>query len=176
MSVAKMQISAPLEAGQSLLDSKLLPSHLNTALEYISTKLVQKRLHLSLIVVRRDVQGSSSAPSPRTEPASTPSKSVATSPAKSVFSKSTIHKTLRRVSSLSSLGSQSECSSPSSPSMSTPVSPTGSTCSSSVSGCPSPTLPNPYGISLIHACALTAKAEKILRHYVHKAEKKYSIG
>jgi hypothetical protein len=41
---------------------------------------------------------------------------------------------------------------------------------------PRPSTPNPYGISLIHASTLTLKAEKILRHTIAKAEKKFSIG
>lgn len=160
MSTSKIQISGPLEAGQSLLVSQNLPAPLTTALEYVSNRLAKKQITLSLIVVRRNPQAS--------EPSSP--QSATTSPARSLFSSvsTTAKKTLSRSSSVSSISSYSSSSS-------SPASPTGSSYSSS-SGCSSPTSPNPYGISLINSCTLTQKEEKALRHYISKAEKKFSIG
>ncbi|KAJ8068101.1 hypothetical protein OCU04_003673 [Sclerotinia nivalis] len=56
MPISKNSISSPLEAGTSLLQPMQLPSELLEALDYLSKRLVQKRLHLSLIVVKRDNQ------------------------------------------------------------------------------------------------------------------------
>lgn len=160
MSAPKLQISSPLEAGQSLLGFKNLPAPLTTALEYISSRLAKKQMTLSMIVVRKDTQAA--------EPSSPP-QSAATSPARSVFNTASSSKRpLSRSSSFSSISSSSSSSSsPSSPR---------SSCSSPELGCTSPTSPNPYGISLIHACTFTPKEEKVLRHYVAKAEKKFRIG
>jgi hypothetical protein len=157
MSSPRPQISRPLEAGQSLLVSQSLPAPLTAALEYISCRLARKQITLSMIVVRRNTQPSALA---------SPQLAV-TSPAKSLFS-TVAKKTLSRSSSISSISSYSST-------CSTPASPTGS-FRSTVSGCASPTTPNPYGISLINSCTLTPKEEKALRHYVSKAEKKFSIG
>lgn len=49
-------ISSPLEAGTSILDSHSLPPTIRPALEYASTRLAKKSLHLTLVVVRRDYQ------------------------------------------------------------------------------------------------------------------------
>jgi hypothetical protein len=170
MAVDKLRISSPLEAGPSLLDAKQLPSDLTNALEYVSSRLARKRLHLSLIVVRKDVQVSQPSPSP------SPTHSVypPNSPARSLFdTASTITSTLRGVSSRGSVSDISSGSPLASPS--TPYSP--SPCSSpSWSEGSKSNAPNPYGISLIHACSLTPKAEKNLRYYIHRAEKKFSIG
>ncbi|KAF7857213.1 hypothetical protein EAF04_009454 [Stromatinia cepivora] len=60
MPISKNSISSPLEAGTSLLQPMQLPSELLEALDYVSKRLVRKRLHLSLIVVKRDNQIQSS--------------------------------------------------------------------------------------------------------------------
>ncbi|ATY62063.1 hypothetical protein A9K55_008405 [Cordyceps militaris] len=52
----KDKISSPLEAGPSLLDAHHLPPQLLPALEYTSTRLARKSLHLTLVVARRDYQ------------------------------------------------------------------------------------------------------------------------
>ncbi|KAK5989054.1 hypothetical protein PT974_10552 [Cladobotryum mycophilum] len=52
----KEKISSPLEAGPSILDAHHLPPHLTSALEYTSSRLAKKSLHLTLVVVRRDYQ------------------------------------------------------------------------------------------------------------------------
>ncbi|KAF7921908.1 uncharacterized protein EAE97_011199 [Botrytis byssoidea] len=56
MPISKHKISSPLEAGTSLLQPMQLPSELLEALDYVSKRLVRKRLHLSLIVVKKDNQ------------------------------------------------------------------------------------------------------------------------
>ncbi|KAG4027163.1 hypothetical protein MFRU_032g00290 [Monilinia fructicola] len=56
MPISKNNISSPLEAGTSLLEPMQLPSELLEALDYVSKRLVRKRLHLSLIVIKKDSQ------------------------------------------------------------------------------------------------------------------------
>ncbi|KAI6715886.1 hypothetical protein PZA11_007169 [Diplocarpon coronariae] len=168
--IAKDRISSPLEAGPSLLESKHLPPKLAEALDYVSIRLSRKRLHLSLIVVPRDIQLPRAQTSPQT--AGNP---VTISPAKSVFGSSSFERT-PSLSSISDTSSSS--SSPSSSSLSRtnwpglPASPTDRTARPPAT----PATPNPYAITLMHASTLTAKAEKILRHTIAKAEKKYHIG
>jgi hypothetical protein len=185
MPIAKDRISSPLEAGSSLLDAKQLPAQLTSALEYVSSRLSHKKLHLSLIVVRKDAN-MPSALSPAT-PQRTPSPTLsATSPAGSIFSTTS---TLSKHSSQSSLSDCSSTSSTSSLSRTKwpglPSSPKDinaaplypyAPSSPSLSSPTTPTSPNPYGISLMHACTLTPKAEKILRQTISKAEKKFPIG
>ncbi|KAH7348751.1 hypothetical protein BKA65DRAFT_501293 [Rhexocercosporidium sp. MPI-PUGE-AT-0058] len=189
--ITKARISSPLEAGASLLDAKQLPPQLTAALDYVSSRLTRKRLHLSLIVIRKDVQIPQSATaSPQASPkrSESPGHSITTSPAKSLFGGSAF----TRTPSKSSLSSMSDSGSTTSGSTSTtsssrsrtnwPILPT-SPADRSTSQTPStpvqpttPTTPNPYGITLMHASTLTPKAEKILRHTIAKAEKKFSIG
>jgi hypothetical protein len=157
MSASRLQISGPLEAGQSLLGSQSLPAPLTAALDYISSRLAKKQIALSMIVIRRNTPSSG---------LSTP-RSSTLSPTRSIFT-TVAKKTLSRSSSVSSISSYSSASS-------SPASPTGS-FRSVASGCTSPTSPNAYGISLINTCTLTQKEEKNLRHYVTKAEKKFSVG
>ncbi|KAM3478504.1 hypothetical protein MY5147_002149 [Beauveria neobassiana] len=52
----KDTISSPLEAGPSLLDAHHIPPQLVPALEYTSSRLARKSLHLTLVVARRDYQ------------------------------------------------------------------------------------------------------------------------
>ncbi|KAI6351702.1 hypothetical protein MCOR25_009799 [Pyricularia grisea] len=56
MSSLKHRISAPLEAGTSILDAQTLPSHVNSALEYVSSRLARKGLHIPLVVVKRECE------------------------------------------------------------------------------------------------------------------------
>jgi hypothetical protein len=65
--ITKDRISSPLEAGTSLLDNKQFPPQLINALDYVSGKLARRRLHLSLIVVRRETE-IPSFPSPQQSP------------------------------------------------------------------------------------------------------------
>ncbi|TVY75733.1 hypothetical protein LSUE1_G007394 [Lachnellula suecica] len=189
MPISKARISSPLEAGSSLLDAQL-PEPVTSALEYVSRRLARKGLHLSLIV-RKEMDISFSSIS-RT---ASPSSSVASSPAQSVFSaaspaSSTFSRTLSHHSSNSSFTDASSIHSASSKSRtqwaSLPSSPKdfaasprshfASGASSPTLSCSTPTSPNPYGITLMHANTLTEKAEKVLRHTIAKAEKKFSIG
>ncbi len=201
MPISKDRISSPLEAGPSLLDAKQLPPQLTSALDYVSTRLARKHLHLTLIVVRKDINipGLRSPQTPRS--AVTPTPSITTSPARSLFSSasSTFSRSVSKHSSQSSIsdaGSALSASSSTSPSRTTwpslPSSPKDRTAtpplfrvapspspqlySPSTPSPTTPTFPNQYGISLIHASTLSPKAEKILRHTVGKAEKKFAIG
>ncbi|KAK0711214.1 hypothetical protein B0H67DRAFT_555230 [Lasiosphaeris hirsuta] len=62
----KDRISSPLEAGASIADGHQLPSRMNAALEYVSKKLSRKAVDITVLVVRRDYQLSTSPlPSPR---------------------------------------------------------------------------------------------------------------
>ncbi|PQE21135.1 hypothetical protein CJF31_00010764 [Rutstroemia sp. NJR-2017a BVV2] len=56
MPISKHSISAPLEAGSSIFQPTQLPAELHEALDYVSARLVRKRLHLSLIVAKKDIQ------------------------------------------------------------------------------------------------------------------------
>ncbi|TLD30380.1 hypothetical protein PspLS_02336 [Pyricularia sp. CBS 133598] len=56
MSSLKHRISAPLEAGTSILDAQTLPSHVNSALDYVSSRLARKGLHIPLVVVKRECE------------------------------------------------------------------------------------------------------------------------
>ncbi|KAI9055354.1 hypothetical protein LZ554_000313 [Drepanopeziza brunnea f. sp. 'monogermtubi'] len=185
--ITKDRISSPLEAGPSLLEAKQLSPQLTVALDYVSSRLARKRLHLSLIVVRKDTQIPQHIASPQVSPkrADSPGHSTTTPPAKSLFGGSSF----TRTPSKSSLSSISDTSSSTSSSSSTaslsrtnwpglPTSPADRTVSPSATPVQpaSPATPNPYGITLMHASTLTAKAEKILRHIIAKAEKKFSIG
>ncbi|KAF4637361.1 hypothetical protein G7Y89_g730 [Cudoniella acicularis] len=181
MPITKDRISSPLEAGSSLLDAKQLPAALTAALEYVSSKLARKHLHLSLVVIRKEVQ------MPAVLSPQSPFGSVASvSPARSSFSQSlsksssssSISSCSSSISSSSSLSRTQYPSLPSSPKDFTAI-PRLNIPSSSPSPalpCSTPTQPNGYGISLLHSSALTPKAEKILRHTIAKAEKKFSIG
>ncbi|KAI2637433.1 hypothetical protein GGS21DRAFT_489210 [Xylaria nigripes] len=66
MSLMKQQISPPIEAGRSILDTHNLPSRLSCMLEYVSKRLTRKRLHITLIVVKDEYQ------LPTTPPCATP--------------------------------------------------------------------------------------------------------
>ncbi|KAL7788284.1 hypothetical protein V8C37DRAFT_388572 [Trichoderma ceciliae] len=60
----KERISSPLEAGPSVLDAHHIAPHLVPVLEYTSSRLARKAVHLTLIIVRRDYQLLNTAPSP----------------------------------------------------------------------------------------------------------------
>ncbi|RDW65444.1 hypothetical protein BP5796_10136 [Coleophoma crateriformis] len=195
--ITKDLISPPLEAGPSLLDTNQLPPQLCSALDYVSTRLARKRLHITLVAMRKDVQLPTSpppspplpAPKSRFEPftrsLSKHSSSLSlksSSSATSSNSKESLRITAPAPTSptLTTTISYSRTQHPSLPSSPRPISPTSTTSSESsspsLSPCSSPIMPNSYGISLLHATSLTPKAEKILRSIVAKAEKKFDIG
>jgi hypothetical protein len=100
----KYSISSPLEAGTSiLLDGRALPSHVNSALEYVSKRLSKKDVHLTLVIVRRDYQLPSKAnPPKRSSPAASRSaassssvSSAMTKPGNSGFNLGSIKKIVR---------------------------------------------------------------------------------
>ncbi|KAL7918967.1 hypothetical protein ACQKWADRAFT_216099 [Trichoderma austrokoningii] len=67
----KDRISSPLEAGPSVLDAHHIPAHLVPVLEYTSSRLAKKAVHLTLIIARRDYQllntnASTASSTPRT--------------------------------------------------------------------------------------------------------------
>ncbi|PQE08189.1 hypothetical protein CJF32_00010276 [Rutstroemia sp. NJR-2017a WRK4] len=72
MPISKHSISAPLEAGSSIFQPTQLPAELHEALDYVSARLVRKRLHLSLIVAKKDIQIQSAGVSQSTPGFSSP--------------------------------------------------------------------------------------------------------
>ncbi|KAE9367871.1 hypothetical protein N431DRAFT_429180 [Stipitochalara longipes BDJ] len=190
MPISKDFISSPLEAGPSLLDIKQLPPQLLSALDYVSKRLARKRLHISLIVVRKDINipGIPLAAEPQTP-------SVTTSPAKALFNSasSTFSRTINKSSQSPTSDSGSSTSgtsrvslrmtwspnsSQSTHSIPSPTTPSSQSSTSSLSSpiSPAPPIVNQYGLSLIHMNTLTEKVEKILRQTIAKAEKKFPIG
>ncbi|RFU29167.1 hypothetical protein B7463_g7159, partial [Scytalidium lignicola] len=197
MAILKTRISAPLEAGASLLQAHVLPPALDEALNYISTRLARKSVHVTMIVVRKDVvlpsdvvSASPSSPpslfpaSPTASPLHSPSPlpspmrspSTPLSPTSSISSTSTS----KSSSPLSSYFSRAVGSSiPSSPRTASP---------SSSSGCSSPALSvssfatnsttanprsNSCNITLLPAMNLEPRTSKILSRTIHKAAKKF---
>ncbi|CAG8954073.1 hypothetical protein HYFRA_00009175 [Hymenoscyphus fraxineus] len=189
--ITKEHISSPLEAGSSLLDAKILPAVLTSALEYVSARLSRRNLHISLIVIRKEVQIPSTGMTPVTSTLPSPALSRSSS------TSSTFSRALSKVSSRSSLSSSGSSIYSNSTASSTislsrtqhpslPTSPKDKSAvprlnftsvASAALPCSTPTAPNPYGISLLHAATLSPRAEKILRSTIQKAEKKFpSIG
>jgi len=158
MGITKDCISAPLESGSSLQDSKRLPSQLGQALDYVSDRLMRKHVHLTLIVVKEKLP-SSSISSPLKSP--TPSRSSS----RSSFSKhlpslpGSPRSTKSSASRSSSVSSQSTSSFPSLTRRSTATQE-----------------PDPYGLCLHHTSALPPKTSQLLDEFIAKASKKYSLG
>lgn len=148
--VTKDRISPPLEAGPSLLDAQQLHPQLAAALEYVSARLARKGLQLSLVVARRDIQIPAFA-------SGSPPPSPSSARARFGGSKSSLASCASAsTASLASTASSSWSRAPRRPATATPL--------------------NPYGIALMHACALTPKTARILSWTVAKAEKKFAIG
>ncbi|KAF7888853.1 hypothetical protein EAF00_009153 [Botryotinia globosa] len=112
MPISKHNISSPLEAGTSLLQPMQLPSELLEALDYVSKRLVRKRLHLSLIVVKKDNQIQSPAISRTTTAPG--SYSHTTSPSTLLYNSAPLVSHVRNIS-LSSRGASPVSSRSSSP-------------------------------------------------------------
>ncbi|TGO41547.1 hypothetical protein BHYA_0020g00450 [Botrytis hyacinthi] len=112
MPISKDNISSPLEAGTSLLQPMQLPSELLEALDYVSKRLVRKRLHLSLIVVKKDNQIQSPAISRTTTAPG--SYSHTTSPSTLLYNSAPLASHVRNIS-LSSRGTSPVSSRSSSP-------------------------------------------------------------
>ncbi|TAQ90896.1 hypothetical protein B7494_g770 [Chlorociboria aeruginascens] len=169
----------PLEAGRSILDCKRLPEELISALNYVSSRLLRKRLHLPLIIIRKEdtsinpliiIRKEDNSINPLSESMAAPCPTP--SPTRSLFDSSPTPTLLSPPSRKAFISSCTSLSRTKWPSL--PVSPR------DISAKPAVRFPlanmgafsNPYGISLMHSSALTSKAEKILRQTMAKAEKK----
>jgi hypothetical protein len=159
MGITKDCISAPLEAGSSLQDSKKLPSQLGQALDYVSDRLLRKHVHLTLIVVKQDLPSTSIPSSPKSP---TPSRSSSRSSFSRVHLPSlpgSPRSTKSSASRSSSVSSQSTSSFPSLSRRSTATQE-----------------PDPYGLSLHYTSTLPTKTSQLLDESIAKATKKYSLG
>lgn len=182
----KEKISSPLEAGPSVLDADHLPPQLTPALEYTSSRLAKKSLHLTLVVARRDYQ---LPPSP--ELVSSPGSPA--SPSGSLFARHFSKWTSRHVNASSPRSAISspaytpnslEFPGPRSPwplTPSTPLSPPpmtpGTAASSVATGGTGPSMhPTPQCFRLIHHSYLPSKAEKALQKALAKASRKCGVG
>ncbi|KHO00797.1 uncharacterized protein MAM_01575 [Metarhizium album ARSEF 1941] len=196
----KERISSPLEAGPSILDAHRLPPHLTPALEYASSRLAKKSLHLTLVVVRRDYQLPSVVPPLRSPGLSAPATPASPPSAKFGFSTGPVAalkhlvRTASRQSSHSaqSNGSKGAVSSPATTTLDspgprlrwplspcTPLSPppmTPCTPSSVATDYTGPMTPAGWGIRLIHASDLCAKNQRIQRAVFTKTAQKFGLG
>ncbi|KAL8416430.1 hypothetical protein RB596_006835 [Gaeumannomyces avenae] len=218
MSSLKDRISAPLEAGTSLLDAQHLPPHVDAALQFVSKRLARKEMHVTLVVVKRE-EGEAPPPEAR-PPLQNRSMSVATShdsddesdgiipimfvPAPAAVAASPprrpsimstalgrlsrsntqpILPTMRRPSAAAAVTTAAglkRSASSDSTSMGMPRPPATpamsmTTMSTDVSGT-TQTSPNPFGIHLVHTQELDARAERVLRQTIDKAERKFGLG
>ncbi|KAG9233972.1 hypothetical protein BJ875DRAFT_462856 [Amylocarpus encephaloides] len=193
--ITKDCISSPLEAGSSLLQSKRLPTALTMALEYVSERLARKEIHMTLIVIKKEVQVPSTMMTPDSTTLPSPVESIFShaSRASSLFSRKLSRRSSKSsVSSASSSSSSVASSTPSTSSSmslsrtkypSLPASPRDPNAvprlnikiatSSPALPCSTPTAPNQFGISLHHTTPLSPRETKILRHTILKAEKKF---
>ncbi|KAI9167391.1 hypothetical protein HJFPF1_03518 [Paramyrothecium foliicola] len=198
----KDRISSPLEAGTSILDAHHLPPHIHPALEYASSRLAKKSLHITLVVVRRDFQ----LPSVFV-PLASPGLQTPTTPSSPPLSSNRYHlhsspvaafKQLMHSASASLRSNDNIASGPSSPafpnaalesprprlrwplSPTLPMSPppmTPSTMSFTTSADTRSTVSSSsFGMRLVYASPLPEKAEKALKDALEKADKKFSIG
>ncbi|KAL8387902.1 hypothetical protein RB595_009588 [Gaeumannomyces hyphopodioides] len=220
MSSLKDRISAPLEAGTSLLDAQHLPPHVDAGLQYVSKRLARKDMHITLVVVKREegeVPETRPAPQSRSMSVATSrSMSVATSrdsddesdgvipimlaptpaaasaprrpsimstalgrlgrsntqPILPTMTRPAAAKGLKRSASSDSANTAAAAARPpATPTMSMTMSAT----STDVSGT-TQTAPNPFGIHLVHTQELDARAERVLRQTIDKAERKFGLG
>lgn len=202
----KERISSPLEAGPSLLDAHHLPPRLTPALEYASSRLAKKSLHLTLVVVRRDYQLPSVIPPLGSPGWSAPATPVSPPTGKFNFASAPVTALRHFVRTGSVHGSESgstraasqqqhllngmpspACSVespglrfrwPLSPA--TPLSPppmTPCTPSSMATDYLSPMTPgSTSGLRLIHSEELTPKAQRTQRCVLIKAARKFGLG
>lgn len=170
----KDRISSPLEAGPSILDAAYLPSRVTDALEYASSRLVRKSLHINLVVIKKEYQipaSSVSLISTPTTPASPPLSGRFTKH----FSRWTRHGSTPG-SALSS-PAVSEFSVPRSP---WPLSPTSSipatpsTVSSVATDC-STSSATGWDVRLMYADDVGVRGEKILQAVMERAARKFGI-
>ncbi|KAL7900899.1 hypothetical protein HDV63DRAFT_296042 [Trichoderma sp. SZMC 28014] len=197
----KDRISSPLEAGPSVLDAHHIPPHLVPVLEYTSSRLAKKAVHLTLIIVRRDYQllntttASSTPRTPRTP--ATPLSPLLTGSSRLGLSSPVVAlKHLMRSASQHVVGSSRSVQSPISHpfaanelpsprfrwplSPTTPLSPppmTPSTASSlTTTDSNGPPTPCCTGLRCFYSGDLSPKTEKILKSTLIKAGNKFGVG
>ncbi|KAF7539248.1 hypothetical protein G7Z17_g12467 [Cylindrodendrum hubeiense] len=197
----KDRISSPLEAGISILDAHHLPPNVLPALEWTSSRLARKSLHLTLVVARRDYQLPSVVPPQGSPGLSTPTTPSCPSP-RFQFSAGPVSVLKQLVRSGSYNGptpmrsmeySRNGMASPrqtssemSSPRMRWPMSPTTPLSPPPMTPCTASTTTtdtmssmmsaNTFGMRLIHAGGLPPKTERALQSTLEKAEKKFRVG
>jgi hypothetical protein len=192
----KERISSPLEAGTSLLDAHHLPPHLSPALEYVSTRLARKAMHITLVVARRDYQLPSVVP-PMGSPGFSPITPCSPPSARFAFSQNPVNKLKLLVRSGSAFTSSvsSPAQTPASAdfpglrsrwpmSPATPLSPppmTPSTASLASESLTSTDVSEQitqteFGMRLIHAGDLSQKEDRALQMALSKADKKFGFG
>ncbi|CAM1502883.1 Fc.00g076590.m01.CDS01 [Cosmosporella sp. VM-42] len=193
----KDRISSPLEAGTSVLDAHHLPPHLTPALEYASSRLAKKSIHVTLVVARRDYQ----LPTVVT-PLSSPGLSSPKTPIspRFAFSNGPVTALKQLVRSGASydgptplrVGIPSPRPAPptldtSSPRLRWPLSPTTPLSPPPMTPCTASSISTTdtmssamssgmFGMRLIHASRLPEKREKTLRSTLERAEKKFRVG
>ncbi|KAH8686751.1 hypothetical protein BGZ61DRAFT_45208 [Ilyonectria robusta] len=199
----KDRISSPLEAGISILDAHNLPPHIMPALEWASSRLARKSLHVTVVVARRDYQLPSVVP-----PLGSPGLPTPTTPMspglRFHFSSGPVSALKQLVRSGSYNGptpmrstefSRNGMASPkqttansdmSNPRMRWPMSPatplspppmTPCTASTTTTDTMSSMMSSAaFGMRLVHAGGLPPKTERALRSVIEKAEKKFRVG
>ncbi|KAH7144028.1 hypothetical protein EDB81DRAFT_515951 [Dactylonectria macrodidyma] len=199
----KDRISSPLEAGISILDAHHLPPNVLPALEWTSSRLARKSLHITLVVARRDYQLPSVMP-----PLGSPGLQTPTTPPspglRFHFSAGPVSALKQLVRSgsyngptpmrsmdflrngMASPEQPAAASETSSPRLRWPLSPTTPLSPPPMTPCTASTTTTDtmssmmssatFGMRLIHAGGLPLKAERALQSALEKAEKKFRVG
>ncbi|KAH7160031.1 hypothetical protein B0J13DRAFT_119520 [Dactylonectria estremocensis] len=199
----KDRISSPLEAGISILDAHHLPPNVLPALEWTSSRLARKSLHITLVVARRDYQLPSVVP-----PLGSPGLHTPTTPLspglRFHFSGGPVSALKQLVRSgsyngptpmrsmdflrngLASPEQPTIASETSSPRMKWPLSPTTPLSPPPMTPCTASTTTTDtmssmmssatFGMRLIHAVGLPPKAERALQSALGKAGRKFRVG
>ncbi|KAL7930511.1 hypothetical protein V8C35DRAFT_312857 [Trichoderma chlorosporum] len=202
MAPLKDRISSPLEAGPSVLDTHHIAPHLVPVLEYTSSKLAKKAVHLTLIIVKRDYQLLNSLPSPYCHSMpGTPDSPLLTGGSSGSsrlgFSSPVVAlKHLMRSASQHVVGSSPRSAVPPisypltepspSPKFRWPLSPTtplspppmtpSTTSSLTTTDSSGPPTPNYAGLRCFHAGDVSPRTEKILKSTLIKAGNKFGVG
>ncbi|KAL6813592.1 hypothetical protein V8C40DRAFT_117669 [Trichoderma camerunense] len=206
MAPLKDRISSPLEAGPSVLDAHHIAPHLVPVLEYTSSKLAKKAVHLTLIIVKRDYQLLNSIPSPTPHsmpgtpdsPLPTGGSSSSSSSRLGFSSPVVALKHLMRSASQHVVGSSPRSAVPPisypipitepspSPRFRWPLSPTtplspppmtpSTTSSLTTTDSNGPPTPNCTGLRCFHSGDVSPRTEKILKSTLIKAGNKFGVG
>jgi hypothetical protein len=205
MAPRKEIISSPLEAGTSILDAHHLPPHVLPALEFTSTRLARKSIHVTLVVVRRDYQ-IPALTSPLVSPAlstpatpSTPGRFNLTngpvSTLKSIVRVASNH-SLASARSFDSFRSTPVASpiwsstprtpmssrrlrwplSPTTPLSPPPMTPCTPASTATSTSADAPSPSSAFGLRLVYASDLRPKDERFLNETLVKAEQKFGLG